>query len=57
MKTYLMIGTNIGIEVKAENAVEAKEIAERKLLCGLGGEIAFCSESDQREYEAEAKGN
>jgi len=53
MKTYFMIGNNIGIEVQAENAQEAMEIAEDTLLQGLGGDINFCNEEDQREYEEE----
>lgn len=53
MKTYSMIGNKIGIEVTANSAAEAKEIAEGKLLSGLGGEITFCLESDKREYETE----
>lgn len=53
MKMYRMIGNNIGIEVTANSATEAKEIAEGKLLSGLGGEIVFCLEADKREYETE----
>lgn len=51
MKTYYMIGHNIGIEVRAKNANEAMEIAERILLQGLGGDICFCDEEDKREYD------
>ena len=55
MKTYSMIGNNIGIEVRADNAQEAMEIAERTLLQGLGGDITFCDEEDEMEYEEENK--
>ena len=51
MKTYFMIGNNIGIEVHANNAKEAMQEAENELLHGLGGDIIFCNEDDQREYE------
>lgn len=51
MKTYYMIGNNIGIEVRADNAKEAMEIAESTLLQGLGGDISFCDEEDKKEYE------
>lgn len=52
MKTYYMIGNNIGIEVLANNAQEAMEAAERTLLQGLGGDIEFCRQEDQNEYES-----
>ena len=51
MKTYSLIGHNIGIEIEAENAVEAIEKAEQILLQGLGGCIEFTKEEDQEEYE------
>lgn len=51
MKTYFMIGNNIGIEVRANNALEAMQIAEETLLQGLGGDIEFLDEEDKREYE------
>lgn len=51
MKTYFMIGHNIGIEVRANNAQEAMQIAEETLIQGLGGDIVFCDEEDRKEYE------
>lgn len=51
MKTYSMIGNNIGIEVRANNAQEAMEKAERTLLQGLGGDITFLDKEDEMEYE------
>lgn len=50
-KTYFMIGNNIGIEVRANNAQEAMQIAEDTLLQGLGGDILFLDEEDRKEYE------
>lgn len=50
-KTYFMIGNNIGIEVRANNAQEAMQIAEETLLQGLGGDILFLDEEDRQEYE------
>lgn len=52
MKTYYMTGNNIGIEVLANNAQEAMKKAERTLLQGLGGDIEFCRQEDQNEYES-----
>lgn len=52
MKTYYMTGNNIGIEVLANNAQEAMKEAERTLLQGLGGDIEFCRQEDQNEYES-----
>ena len=52
MKTYYMIGNNIGIEVLANNAQEAMKKAERTLLQGLGGDIEFCSQEDKNEYKS-----
>ena len=51
MKTYSMIGMNIGIEVEAENTEEAMQIAENMLLHGLGGYIQFTDMEDAKEYE------
>ena len=51
MKTYFLIGNNIGIEVEAENALEAMQIAEDKLIQGLGGDLSFCNDEDRREYD------
>ena len=51
MKIYNMIGHNIGIEVRANNAQEAMQIAEDTLLQGLGGDILFLDEEDRQEYE------
>ena len=51
MKTYSMIGNNIGIEVRANNAQEAMAKAERTLLQGLGGDITFLDKEDEMEYE------
>ena len=52
MKSYSMIGNSIGIVVRANDAKEAMEIAERTLLQGYGGEISFCDTEDKEEYEA-----
>lgn len=51
MKSYSMIGNNIGIVVQAENALEAMQIAEDTLLQGWGGDIMFLDEEDKKEYE------
>ena len=51
MKTYFMVGNNIGIEVQAESASEAMQIAEGILIQGLGGSVDFTNEEDKREYE------
>ena len=51
MKAYFMLGNNIGIEIHANSAKEAMQEAENRLLCGLGGEVVFCNEDDQREFE------
>ena len=53
MKAYFMIGNNIGIEIHANSAKEAMQEAENRLLYGLGGDITFCNEEDQNEYEEE----
>jgi hypothetical protein len=55
MKSYFMIGNNIGIEIHANSAQEAIQEAESKLLQGLGGDITFCNEEDQQEYEEESR--
>ena len=52
MKTYFMVGNNIGIEVEAESASEAMRIAEETLLQGLGGSVEFTNEEDRNEYNA-----
>lgn len=57
MKTYNMIGNNIGIEVRANNSQEAMEKAEAALLHGLGGDIIFLDEKDKREYMYELNEN
>ena len=51
MREYPMIGNNIGIVINADNATEAMEKAESILLQGFGGDISFCQEADQREYQ------
>lgn len=51
MKTYNMLGIDIGIQIQAENAEEAMEIAREEYLYGLGGDFVFLNEGDRQEYE------
>lgn len=51
MKEYSMIGRDIGIVVRAENAQEAMEKAEEILMQGWGGYIEFLDKEDEDEYE------
>lgn len=51
MKSYSMLGINIGIEIYAESAEQAMEIAREEYLYGLGGEFIFCNEEDKQELE------
>lgn len=47
MKTYSLIGRNIGIEVVANSKEEAIEKAEEILLQGLGGYVECLNESEE----------
>lgn len=44
MKTYNLVGKDIGIEVKANSKEEAIEKAEEILLQGLGGYVECITE-------------
>ena len=50
MKTYNMVARDVGLEIQAENAEQAMEIAKEMILQGLGGYIEFCDEEDRQEY-------
>ena len=50
MKEYCMIGRDIGIVIYADNAMEAKEKAEKELLQGHGGWVDFCDKEDVIEF-------
>lgn len=51
MKTYSMVGFDIGIEIQAESVAEAIEIARERYTCGLGGDFRFLDEEDEQEYQ------
>ena len=51
MKTYSMLGIDIGIEIQAESVEQAIEIAREQYLCGLGGDFKFLDEEDEQEYQ------
>lgn len=51
MKTYSMLGIDIGIEIQAESVEQALEIAREQYLCGLGGDFRFLNEEDEQEYQ------
>lgn len=51
MKTYNMLGIDIGIEIQAESTEEAMEKAREMFLQGLGGDFIFLNDEDRQEYE------
>ena len=51
MKIYNMLGIDIGIQIQAESAEEAMEIAREEYLYGLGGNFVFLDKEDKEEYE------